>query len=245
MTDALRSAPAEGRLDPARPAPLPTRPKRIRWRLGLVLVLLGVLAVGSTLATLAFRHVGDWLAAPGHSVALAPGSADLIVTLGGDVGGRAQRAIELYQQGVAPRVMLAGPETADPAVLPHILEWRAAMMRAAGLPADAILLGLPARNSWEEATATLAQMERDGWRRVVVVSDPPHLRRLDLAWSAVFAGSGREFVLVPAQAPWWHAMHWWQDERSAAFGINEAIKLAYYAAGRPAARVEPPAAATP
>ena len=216
------------------------RPGRIGWRLGLTLVLLGALAVVATVATLAFRHLGDWLAAPGHSVALAPGSADLIVTLGGDVGGRAQRAIELYQQGVAPRVMLAGPETADTAALPHMLEWRATMMRAAGLPAEAILPGRPARNSWEEATATLAQMEQEGWRRVVVVSDPPHLRRLDLAWSAVFAGSGREFVLVPAVAPWWQATQWWRDERSAAFVINEAIKLLYYAAGRPAARSDTP-----
>ena len=72
-------------------------------------------------------------------------------------------------------------------------------------------------------------MEEKGWKRVMVVSDPPHLRRLDLAWGHAFAGSAGEYVLVAASAEWWHPEVWWSDARAAKFVLREALGYAYYA----------------
>jgi len=64
--------------------------------------------------------------------------------------------------------------------------------------------------------------------RALVVSDPPHLRRLSWVWSKVFAGSGKEFILVASDMDDWDAGHWWRTSPSAQFVFGEYIKLAYY-----------------
>ena len=62
----------------------------------------------------------------------------------------------------------------------------------------------------------------------MVVSDPPHMRRLQWVWSRVFKGSGIEVLLVAGTPVWWDAGRWWANEPSAKFVVNEYIKIAYY-----------------
>jgi uncharacterized SAM-binding protein YcdF (DUF218 family) len=157
-----------------------------------------------------------------------PTKADLIVALGGDAGNRVREAQRLFAEGYAPRILLAGIEFGDPLVRPAYLEWRAAFLAARGVPANAVLLDNQAGNSWEEATNTLALMRAQSWRSVLVVSDPPHMRRLSWVWGKVFEGSGLEFRLIAAPMPGWEAGAWWRDEKSAQFVLMELIKLAYY-----------------
>lgn len=64
--------------------------------------------------------------------------------------------------------------------------------------------------------------------RVLVVSDPPHMRRLSWVWGRVFAGSGKEFVLVASEMEGWDAGHWWRTSQTAQFVFSEYIKIAYY-----------------
>ncbi len=173
-------------------------------------------------------QLGHWLAAPGLTVKPEPFKADLIVSLGGDAGARIETALELFKSGVAPMVLLTGKEGGSDAARPYVLEWREALAIAQGVPRAAVLTDAVARNTWEEGQATLALMKARGWRRVVVVSDPPHLRRVDWVWSKVFANSGCEYWLVASKPGWWRADGWWHDERSAAFALTEVVKLGYY-----------------
>jgi uncharacterized SAM-binding protein YcdF (DUF218 family) len=171
-----------------------------------------------------FLHAGDFLEAP----AQAPVPADLIVSLGGDGGQRAQKAIDLYRAGFGSHVLITGMYALT--AREYSAEWRARMMRAQGVPAKALLYDASAVNSWEEAVYTLHLMRRHGWDRVVVVSDPPHLRRLEWTWSRVFEGSGKKFVLVASNMRDWDADSWWKERRSAQFVAREFVKLAYYIA---------------
>jgi uncharacterized SAM-binding protein YcdF (DUF218 family) len=184
------------------------------------------IAFGATvflvLAALAFA--GRFLAAPAE----APARADLVVALGGDGGSRVQTAADLYVQGLAPRVLLTGIDQGDAAVRPRFLEWRAALLVERGVPVSALLFDEVSANSWQEAGSVRALMLREGWTRVIVVSDPPHQRRLSWVWSRTFRESGLEYSLVAAGMPGWDARNWWRDERSAQFVLMELIKLAYY-----------------
>jgi len=63
---------------------------------------------------------------------------------------------------------------------------------------------------------------------VLVVSDPPHLRRLDHVWGKVFAGSGIQYRLIAAPMEKWDAARWWSNEASAQYVVIEYIKLGYY-----------------
>jgi len=91
-----------------------------------------------------------------------------------------------------------------------------------------MLVDSASRNSREEAQSTLALMTRNGWSRVLVVSDPPHMRRLSWTWSRVFSGSGKTFRLVVSAPADWNASRWWADEKNAQGVLMETIKLGYY-----------------
>lgn len=195
-----------------------------------VRILLAVALVGAVAAAgIAFivASAGYWLEAP----AQVPHRADAIVILGGDEGDRALRALELYRGGYAPTLVLTGLEYGE-AAPPAALTWRADFLEARGVPRSALRFEVDSKNSYTEATNILALMRQQGWSAVIVVSDPPHMRRLAWTWGRLFAGSGLDFVLVASNPQWWSPGDWWRDEKSGAFVIMEVIKLGYYVARR-------------
>ena len=175
----------------------------------------------------AVSQAGFWLQAPAQT----PVRADAIVVLGGDEGDRALRALELYRGGYAPALVLTGLEHGDTAP-PAALTWRADFLAARGVPRSALRFEVESRNSYTEATRILALMRQEGWHRVIVVSDPPHMRRLAWIWARVFQDSGLQYVLVASDPAWWSPRHWWREEASGSFVIMEFIKLGYYIAQR-------------
>lgn len=199
--------------------------KRTLLRILLWLVVAGVAAC----AVLAFvgAYAGHWLEAP----AQAPRRADAIVVLGGDEGDRALRALELYRGGYAPTLVLTGLEYGD-AAPPAALTWRADFLEARGVPRSALRFEVDSRNSYTEAVNILALMRQQGWHAAIVVSDPPHMRRLAWTWERVFKDSGVDYVLVASKPDWWSPGDWWREEKSGAFVIMEFIKLGYYVAKR-------------
>lgn len=193
-------------------------------RRGLVLWLGSILLFFLAVAVAILLSVGRFLAAP----AQIPQKADLVVALGGDAGERVRKAFELYRDGYAPHVLLTGIEGGDPVTRPYYLNWRAEVLVAQGVPQVAIVFDMTSANTWEEAANTRRLMDLRGWKRVLVVSDPPHLRRLDWAWDKAFKGSGKRYLLIAAPMEGWDARRWWQNEKSVQFVLMEVIKLAYY-----------------
>jgi uncharacterized SAM-binding protein YcdF (DUF218 family) len=157
-----------------------------------------------------------------------PVPSDLLVVLGGDSGDRVLTAASTWQSGAAPYVLLAGLETSPLETRPVYMHWRAGVLAERGVPADRILFDTASTSSWEEAVNTLQLMRDRNWTRVVVISDPYHMRRLDWIWARVFRGSGRAYSLVASAPPYWQPDRWWQSERAGAAVIMEYIKLVYY-----------------
>lgn len=186
-------------------------------RNGFLLAIIALFVVG-------FLQAGSYLSSP----AQPPVRADIILALGGDIGDRVAMAAKLYHQGYAPRVMLTGLENGSNMTRPNYLNWRVQFLLDEKVPGSAVILERRAGNSWEEAVNTLALLRQHGWKRVMVVSDPPHMRRLHWVWSKVFTGSGKEFVLVSSAPGWWNPARWWAHDQSGPFVLMEYIKLAYY-----------------
>ena len=154
------------------------------WRrLWLLPVVIASLALA---VSAAISNAGRWVSGAEG----LPARADLIVPLGGDTIRRAAKAGELFKAGYAPRLFLAGP-----------VDGRPALLKQQGIPAGAILTDGRSRHSWDEAINTFELMQAKGWKNVLVVSDPPHLRRLSWTWEHVFAGSGMDFRLIAAPMP--------------------------------------------
>lgn len=171
-----------------------------------------------------FFMAGFFLAGPSQQAA----KADLIVSLGGEWGSRVQKAAELYREGYSSRILLTGYEGGAIGPKTKFLNWRPQFLQDNGVPQSALLFDASARNTWEEAVITLALLKQQGWNSVIVVSDPPHMRRLHWVWSKVFEGSGKKFVLVSSSPEWWIPAHWWGNDESKSFVVMEYVKLAYY-----------------
>ena len=201
---------------------------KIKHTLLWILLAFGLVGVAAAVAAAyAVTKAGYWLEAAGRS----PERSDAIVVLGGDDGERSARAQALYHAGYASIIVLTGLEHGS-AAPPARLTWRADYLAAHGVPKSALRFEVQSRNSYEEATRILALMRHERWQSVIVISDPPHMRRLAWTWERIFKGSGLHYVLVPSSATWWTPGEWWRDEQSGSFVIMEYIKLAYYIAKR-------------
>jgi uncharacterized SAM-binding protein YcdF (DUF218 family) len=176
-------------------------------------------------AAFAVWRLGYWLSSPAGT----PVKADLIVALGGDPGDRVVLAVKLNKSGYAKRILLTGMEGGADATRMHYLNWRSRYLRDADVPETAILFDGLSANTHEEALNTARLMSRKGWNRVLIVSDPPHMRRLDMTFGPVFANAGLSYTLIETHSPTWDAQHWWRDEKWGQFSVMEAIKLLYYA----------------
>ena len=65
------------------------------------------------------------------------------------------------------------------AIQRHYLHWRSQYLLEQGVLADALLFDNQASNTHQEAINIAALMQTHHWQNVLVISDPPHLRRLD------------------------------------------------------------------
>lgn len=188
----------------------------------LLKYLLLLFLLFGTLAGVLFAGLGYLVSWP----ASAPQKADVLVVLGGDDGLRVRKGAELYRNGYASHIILTGIDAryyrrSHP-------NWRERRMMEAGIPRRVLKVDTRSATTWEEAVNTAETMDRNGWKRAIVVSDPPHMLRLRHTWSKAFEGSSRSFVLVATKPSWWHPLFWWQDPLCYRFVISEVKKNLFY-----------------
>ena len=172
-----------------------------------------------------------WLAEPLRIVD-TPQPADAVVVFAGGVGesGRAGggvqerigKAVELYQAGVAPRVIISSG---------FVFTLREAEVMKAiaidnGVPADAIVLEQAASNTYENVVFTDRILSANNWRRIALVSSPYHMRRALLTWRKV-APQVQVFATPPL------ATQFYAHERGASAEqirglLQEYVAIVYY-----------------
>lgn len=185
--------------------------------------LTGLLAVGGLLWLLA--RGGYFLAV---ETAVPEGRADLLVVLGGGWEFREITGLEWLRRGRAERVLLTGvPEPRDAEGYPlHFPRYR--YFTDAGIARETLLTDGTAKNTWQEARVLRNLALQNRWRRILIVSDPPHFRRLAWVCEKVLEPAGIDFGLVPTRPNWWHAETWWRDPMAARFVVAEIFKWIYY-----------------
>jgi uncharacterized SAM-binding protein YcdF (DUF218 family)/glycosyltransferase involved in cell wall biosynthesis len=149
---------------------------------------IGAVAGVGLLFFLLFYTPFVWWAASPLRLEAPPHRADAIVVFAGGVGESGQagggyqerlaRAVELYHQGFAPRIILSSG---------FVFSFKEAevMRRLAidnGVPDAAIVLETRAANTRQNVLFTYDILRQHGWRDVLLVSSPYHMRRALLAW---------------------------------------------------------------
>jgi len=145
-----------------------------------------------------------------------PRRADLVVVLGGDDATRYVRGRQLVVSGYSQHLLLSNPsDAARQDVLKSLQD------------VDVQFDSWP-QSTWQEAQCVHAWMQANGWKSVLVVSDPPHLLRVGYAFASNLRGTGLSYALVATNPSWWSAWRWWQNPVSKNFVISEVVKLIYY-----------------
>ena len=158
--------------------------------------------------------------------------ADVILVLGSAVWpdqqpspslrARTERAIELYQEGYAPHLLLSGGLGRYP---PEESEVMRRLAVAAGIPEEAMILDQQADSTRDSITTAKEIMDQQGWETALIVSDPFHIQRaLLMAEDAGFEAYG-----VPAlQSPTYTV-----PARRGFYTAREVLAVWYYLLQRP------------
>ncbi|NTW51410.1 MAG: YdcF family protein [Chlorobiaceae bacterium] len=155
-----------------------------------------------------------------------PEKADVIVILGGDGGLRVKKGAELYNGGYAKNILLTGIDSRY--YRPTHPNWRERKLMTLGVPKSAIDVDTWSETTWEEAENTAETMDRNGWKKAIIVSDPPHMLRLHRTWKKAFADSPKRFTLVATNPEWWNPLIWWENSTSLRFVLSEIKKNLFY-----------------
>lgn len=198
---------------------------RFRIRRPLILLLLIVLA---GLGYWAFRKVGGWLV-----IAEPLERSRAIVVLSGLPPYRAMGAADLYRQGWAPEVWLTtddgrGIESAFARLgIPHPSEtdYNRQVLATLGVPAQAIrVLPTPIRNTFDELTEVAATLREARAERVIIITSPPHTRRVRTIWH-LLVGSHPQAIVRYDSYEDYRAADWWRTTTEVDDVVREVLGL--------------------
>lgn len=184
------------------------------------------------LALIPMFLIGSMFAArAGNFLALEPNSpryVDLIVILGGGWEARTAAGGALMRDGWARQVLLTGMPPMPRKDEERLRHPRYRYLRSLGVSREAILLDSSADSTWADVLVIRNVLEQNDWRSVLIVSDPPHLRRLRWVCERILSASNIDYRLIASRPYWWNEDRWWENKISASFVLKEFMKLFYY-----------------
>ena len=158
--------------------------------------------------------------------------ADAIIVLGGGMQTRPFEAARLYREGYAPRVLVASPEskpTDKIGITADDTEVTKRILSKQGVPDSAVLeFGDEVSSTHEEALALGSWIRKTGLKKIIIVSDPFHTRRVRWVFKKELQSTGTEILTVAAPSLKYDSSNWWQTEQGLIEFQNELIKYAYY-----------------
>ena len=190
-----------------------------RW--GVALLVLAATAATLYLARAPLlRALGCWWV-----VNESPVKSDAIVVLGGDSfdATRVRRAVSLYQQGYAPRILLAG----------GMIRWY--LSEGALMKRDAESFGAPdgvlqvvesnADSTLDESEAILHYVSERNLHRLLLVTSDFHSRRAQIIYAPMFKKRGLEVRIISAPQFLLESPPWWENREALKAMFFEFLKL--------------------
>ena len=171
--------------------------RRTRWRVAQTVVAVAAAYL------LTFQTNALWWAAGPLKMNAPPQPADAIVVFAGGVGEsgkagggaqeRIKHAVDLYRSGVAPVLILSSGYV----YTFHEAEVMRALAVDQGVPPSRILLEEQATNTLQNVKYVDDILRARGWRKIVLVSSPYHMRRAVMVWHQ----QAPDVAVVPSPVP--------------------------------------------
>jgi uncharacterized SAM-binding protein YcdF (DUF218 family) len=199
--------------------------KQTRWlrSLAAIFVLCVVLCIAVLVAG---RGAGHWLV---REDALS--SADAIVVLSGSMPYRAEEAARLFHLGEAPEVWISRPNNPAADLQEfgiHFIgeeEYNREILIRQGVPETSVhLFPQSIVNTEQEVEEITREMEDRGKKKVIIVTSPPHTRRVRALWKNLAGPQNQAIVRAAFEDPF-DADHWWRNTRDTYSVIREMLGL--------------------
>ncbi len=194
----------------------------MKWVIGII-TLFAVMAFGLGIFlqpssfTLCPHNNGKPVTREGCAAAEA-----LVVVSGGDTPARTKKAVEMYKNGWAPRIIFSGA-AADKEGLSNAAAMRLDAMNQ-GVPAGDILIEEFSENTSENAERTRELLSRYDIHDIILVTSGYHQRRANMEFAAYTAGDGVVIRNAPTNDRdwgWW----WWLTPRGWYLALSEFGKI--------------------
>lgn len=149
-----------------------------------------------------------------------PAKADAIVAIsGGDTNARVQKAIRLYKQGYAPKLVFSGAAE-DPNSPSNAKIMRRTALRN-NVPEEAIIIDEAAVDTKQNASGVKEKL--GDVDTVILVTSEYHQRRASKVFKKAFTGV--KIINVPAEDKHWGQRNWFLKPYGWWISISEPIKL--------------------
>lgn len=186
--------------------------KFLGWTLAIILT---TLVVGFVLLV----GVGFYLS-PQDNVDKADA---IVVVSGGQTTSRAEKGIDLYKQGYAPKIIFSGASLDDGPSNAFAMRDQAL---ASGVPASNIYIDEKSQNTYENAVNSKVILQSLAASKIILVTSPYHQRRANQTFESVL-GKDYQLMGVSAFDDRWSKSQWWRRGFPLFISVSETWKLIY------------------
>jgi uncharacterized SAM-binding protein YcdF (DUF218 family) len=198
------------------------------WRCAAVIFVLASVAAGGWLMREPLlRGAADlWI------VSDAVSRADAVVVLGGGLATRPFEAAELWQRGLADKILISqAPEERQVSIgtTPSHTELNREVLLKLGVPPGAIeTFGTANRNTREEAVALREWAERNAASAFIIPTEIFPARRVRWIFCREFFDTAVKIEVPSFQPRRYSRWDWWKTEQGLVAFQNEFLKYIYY-----------------
>jgi len=158
--------------------------------------------------------------------------SDVIVVLGGGVQTRPLEAAKLYDQGLAPRIIIMNPKRTPATELgltPSDAEFTRQILTNRGVPASALaLVGNSVNSTFDESIALRDWAKTNTIKSAIITTDAFHTRRVRWLFRKELKNTGIQISVDAVPVREYTASDWWKHEQGVIGFQNEILKFAYY-----------------
>lgn len=203
-----------------------TRIHRMRIAIGLAITVLAIGFVWDEHERI-FQDIGAWWVVSDELL-----HADAIVVLGGGIDVRPFAAADLYQRGLADKILVANVQLGRAEVLgvvPSHTELNRSILLQLGIPAAAIaIFGNGVSSTHDEAAAVREWASRSHAKRIIVPTEIFAARRTRWIFKHELMPIGVEVIVHAFPQEGYALADWWHHRRGLIDFNNELIKYLYY-----------------
>jgi uncharacterized SAM-binding protein YcdF (DUF218 family) len=163
--------------------------------------------------------------------------SDLIVCMGGGNIDRGLATADAYKEGLSSNIYISKEKLHDGYELleeksikyPEEGDLLERLLLDLGVPGSAIIRSnLEADNSWDEARLIRDEVEKRGFKSIIIITSPTHSRRCWLTFRKVFEGTDVRVLSLPSKYSKFNVEAWWKDRSYLRDVLIEYEKLVYY-----------------